>query len=60
MCVKTAGSRTLKSRPAGNMAAAMAGEDREEKEQDSIRKGKYVILFLVSVHRKKGIETSHE
>ena len=44
------------------MAAAMAGEDREEKEQDSIRKVNMLSYFdiLVSVHRKKGIETSYE
>ena len=53
MCVKTAGSRTLKSRPAGNMAAAMAGEDREEKEQDSIRKVNMLSYFWYQFTGKK-------
>ena len=39
-CVKTAGSLTLNRAGlrAGNMAAAMAGEDREEEKQGAIRK----------------------
>ena len=53
VCVKTAGSRTLKSRPAGNMAAAMAGEDREEKEQDSIRKVNMLSYFWYQFTGKK-------
>ena len=54
------GSRTLKSRPAGNIAAAMAGEDREEKEQGSIRKVNMLSYFWYQFIGKKGIETSHE
>ena len=54
MCVKTAGSHTLKSRPAGNMAAAaMAGEDREEKEQGSIRKVNILSYFWYQFTGKK-------